>query len=224
MNEEKNMVDCFYEEIVFWKQKNLFNPPRCEETKEMIREMANWIIEYVQDGSKAKYAIKWLMILPTLLLQKQQKNSKPKDNIKCLKRRVKYMRDRELEKLITEAFTLRKRHERDHISISKIEDGALTFKRLMEQGRVNPSLRILSEKGCKGTLELNADTRDELKKLHPQAESACQETKLQENPETSADYLFEAIDGETIWKKAIRTEGSAGPSGLNAKHLKSLLN
>ena len=39
-----------------------------------------------------------------------------------------------------------------------------------------------------------------------------------------ATYQFDTIDGETIWKTAIRTDGSAGPSGLNAKHLKSLLN
>ena len=72
------------------------------------------------------------------------------------------------------------------------------FSKLMQRGKVNPSLRILSKNGPKGTLQLNEDTREALKKLHPKAEEACQETKLQEDPKQLASYIFDTIDEKTI--------------------------
>ena len=222
-HENGKKVKGVYEKIAFWKQKNLFDPPKCEETKEMIREMTRWILEFVENKPNAEDALKWLMILPTILLQKQQRHAKLRDNIKCLKRRVKLLKEKDLDKLFKEALTLRTRHERSIGVNSRADDEALQFRKLMQKGRVNPSLRLLSKNEPKGLVELNKQTREDLKSLHPRAEKASPETKLQEDPRPAAAYLFESIDGETIWKTAIRTDGSAGPSGLNAKHLKSLL-
>ena len=180
LDEEEDRVNETYEEIVFWKQKNLFDPPKCEETKEMIRVMTKWIWEFVENKPMAEDALKWLMILPTILMQKQKRHSKVKDNIRCLKRRIKLLRENDIDKLLAETFELRRRHMRDSGGKNRSEDEAFLFSKLMQRGKVNPSLRIISKNGPKGTLDLNEDTREALKKLHPQAEEAYQKTKLQE--------------------------------------------
>ena len=128
-----------------------------------------------------------------------------------------------LEELKEEAFLLRKRHEMKQSFKTDETEKAVVFGKLMSNGKVNPSLRIIAGEGTKGVLPLNSENKTMLAELHPTAKEADPETKLPEKPGNFPAYLFDEIDEEMIWKHALRTQGGAWPSGMNIKNLRSLL-
>ena len=87
LDEAKDKVEAIYNEAMFWKQ-NLFEPPECHATKELIKLMMDLIKDYVADAPHSSLAMTKLMIIPQLLLQKQHEHSTSTENIKCLERRI----------------------------------------------------------------------------------------------------------------------------------------
>ena len=75
------------------------------------------------------------------------------------------------------------------------------------------------------TIEQQSTTvRAELVKKHPPGQPAHEAALIQSNTQIHDVHsvLFECIDGDAIRNAAIRTNGSAGPSGLNANGWKRL--
>ena len=216
-------VEEIYQEIVLWNQKNLFEPPICQETKDMIQLMADLIEGYVEDAKYANIAIKFFMIIPTVFLQKISKHPSGKQNIKSLRRRLDHLKNNSLDKLIQEMKTVRRCHNSSKKVHKKSEEKVKEFSKLMKKGRVRNSLRLISKEGSNGPLQLTAEVREELRKKHPKAVVAEKEVKIQEQSGSEASYLFEGIDEMMVWNKALKTQGGAGPSGLNADLMKNLL-
>ena len=69
-----------YKKIVYWK-KNLFLLPFIEETTKLINK-------WLHDSPLKDIAFKAIMIMQSLLLQKPSKNSKSRDHLKALERRM----------------------------------------------------------------------------------------------------------------------------------------
>ena len=96
----------------------------------------------------------------------------------------------------------------------------------MFEGKVRAAMRVLSVEGKGASLPLdgvlttgdqsNVIVRDELAKKHPPGQAADTNNVLDACNSDVHPVLYECIDGAAIRKAAIRTNGSAGPSGLDA--------
>ena len=73
-----------------YSRKNLFFLPKGAAGKSFINEMTWMINAWVYDTPIKNIALKALHVMPALLLQKPSKNSKSKDHLKSLERRLKY--------------------------------------------------------------------------------------------------------------------------------------
>ena len=113
--------------------------------------------------------LKELMIMPGLLLQKTLLNSKSKENSETLKRRLLLWKNEHLDQLMFEGKTIQDRLQNSHRVTSNNSKEALTFERLIEEGKVNTTIQIL-EKANKGRiLPLGDETLDRLQQKHPKA-------------------------------------------------------
>ena len=69
-------VEETYQEIVKWDPFNLFTPPMCAATKDLITEMTCLLNNYNLDSILAPLALKILFLMPKLLLQQTHKLAK----------------------------------------------------------------------------------------------------------------------------------------------------
>jgi hypothetical protein len=83
-------------------------------------------------------------------------------------------------------------------------------------GKVNAALRLLTESEKGGLMPLTSNLLDILKLKHPPAESATPSALLSGPVVQINPILFAGLQGDTIRAAAIRTQGSAGPSGGDA--------
>ena len=98
----------------------------------------------------------------------------------------------------------------------------------MFQSKTNAALQILSQRGNGSVLHVNdpinhdnPDSQtvlDILKSKHPSAQPATPEAVLPNSCETPQLHpvKFDQIDAKSICSAALRTQGAAGPSGLDA--------
>jgi len=104
------------------------------------------------------------------------------------------------------------------------QDAARVFARLTFQGNVKAALRLLSSNSRGDFLPLsvavgNNTVLDELKKKHPTSSPINYGSLI--NPEfpsseTCHQVIFEGLDGAIICNSCHKTEGAAGPSGIDA--------
>ena len=80
-------VSTVHEQVVYWK-KNLFLLPLGKAGKQYIDETTKLMNEWLQESTLKDIAFKAIMIMPNLLLQKPSKNSKAKDHLKTLEKRL----------------------------------------------------------------------------------------------------------------------------------------
>ena len=80
-------VELIYEKVVYWKKK-LFLLPTGKSGKLYIDESAELLNSWVEGTALHNIAFKGIMVMPYLLLQKPSKNSKAKDHLTPLERRM----------------------------------------------------------------------------------------------------------------------------------------
>ena len=80
-------VSTVHEQVVYWK-KNLFLLPLGKAGKQYIDETTKLMNEWLQESTLKDIAFKAIMIMPNLLLQKPSKNSKAKDHLNTLEKRL----------------------------------------------------------------------------------------------------------------------------------------
>ena len=97
----------------------------------------------------------------------------------------------------------------------------------MHAGKTKAALDPLSSNGEKGgVLHLtdpsdpnNPDSptvKEVLNSKHPEGQHAKADCIITSNPQDAHPIIFESIDANTIRSAALRTTGSAGPSGIDA--------
>ena len=100
-------VTFIYEHIVYWK-KNLFLLPTGKAGKLFIDELTKLFNAWIDDSPLKKIAMKAVMIMPSLLLQKPLKESKSKDHLKALEQRMKLLQLGDLLELLLESLTIQR--------------------------------------------------------------------------------------------------------------------
>ena len=110
---------------------------------------------------------------------------------------------------------------------------ARTFRDLILNGKVRDALRFLSRNTSGGVLKLDElipeqteggetvmrSVQEILEGKHPEATIPASSTLLdnEDTPEPVNPILFDGLSPETILQSALHTQGSAGPSGLDAQ-------
>ena len=161
----KQVVSSTYEEAIKWK-RNLFMLPSGKTGKEYIDECTRLILEWVNDSPLQSIAIKALMIMPSLLLQKCSKSSKANHYAKSLKRRLKLWKEGEFDGLVRELRLIQSKliYQNNPTSVELM---AKKINNFMLSGKVNAALRLLSDTESAGKLQTSKQTINLLKEKHP---------------------------------------------------------
>jgi len=214
-------VNYAYEKIVYWR-KNLFMVPTGGAGKRFINELTRLITSWTANSTIADISLKALHIMPALLLQKPSKNSKAKDHLISLERRLILWENGDLQELISEGTAIQDRltsmiQPNDIAKISK------KFKDLMQKGNVNGALKLLSNNMNNGVLPLNDETLNQLKMKHPDSQEVSNDVLLNGPIKDVHPIVYESIDEEKVLKAAMTTRGGSGPSGLDAEGWRRIL-
>ena len=104
------LIDEAYREIVQWKP-NLFPLPMRSSSNHFVKECTRLILAYVDGSSLEPVALKALMVMPTLSLQRPFLKSKTKDYHQCLQRRLDLWEAGDIKSLLQEGRALQRRLE-----------------------------------------------------------------------------------------------------------------
>lgn len=215
-------IDTIYEKIVFWR-RNLFKLPSGASGKKFISETTKWVEFWNQDATEYKdIALKVLMVMPALLLQKPSFKSTAKQHSQCLSRRLTQWDEGKFDDLLREVNTIQAKLPTKHKGLNE-ERLAKTFAKLVLEGKINAAMKLLDHQGGSGVLPLSQSTIDELKRKHPEASEADPSMLLDGEPPFVDPVMFQNIDESTIMSAALRTRGSSGPSGLDADGWRRIL-
>lgn len=216
------IIDNIYDEVVFWR-RNVFLLPSGTAGKKFIKELTRMIDIWNSDYSPLKeIALKAMMVMPALLLQKPSYKSKAKDHSACLARRLELWEIADFDALAREARTIQGKLQMNGRQMDQ-ENLAKTFAKLMFEGKVNAALKLLDNTNTGGILPLTTETLHELKSKHPEASPATEEVLMTGELPFSDPAVFNNIDEDTIIKAALRTRGACGPSGLDASGWRHIL-
>ena len=223
LTEVRLKVDTIYDEIVHWR-RNVFKLPSGRHGKEFVQEMTR-LIDLWKNKSPIfeSIALKLLMILSALLLQKPSHKSKSKQHAEYLGKRMIWWKNGEFDKLMDEARAVQSRIKTNTSKSRTTQDIAKRFSNFVLEGKINSALRLLNEQSKGGVLKLDKKTLDELNKKHPQPADVDQSVLLNNHCPIINPIIFDCIDAEAIRKSAIKTKGAAGPSGLDAEGWRRIL-
>ena len=224
----RQAINAAYAEVTHWR-RNVFLVPSGEAGKEFVLELARLFRTYAESSALESIAWTAAMVLPTLLLQKPHGQSKAKDHVLCLGRRMQLWKNGNINELVIEGRVIQEHLESGGSAKRQDESVLRGFTRLMLLGNVRGALRVLSTSTRTGVLSLNETivdsdgsqktVRDVLMDKHPAPGPVVRDALLHVDHDLSAnahEVLFERITGDLIRRCALRTEGSAGPSGVDA--------
>ena len=87
------LLNVIYSEIVHWR-RNVFNVPSGKAGKGFVTELARLIRAYAETSSLEAIALKAVMVMPALLLQKPSRTSRAKDHSTHLARCLQLFEER----------------------------------------------------------------------------------------------------------------------------------
>ena len=198
----------------------MFTPSQGTTTELMTREMTRIVEEYNNDTSGKAMAMKLLMMMPKLLLQKENMKAKKKENDKAFRRRMEAWQKGEYLELTEEAEAIQKRLHRQPM-VETEEMIARKFRKkwkkemcIRQQGYYNPykvDYFRLTKRPQKN------------KEKHPAGTRATQEALLSGEIEAPQPVIFCSINQEMVRKAAMEIKGAPGPSGMDANTWRMLL-
>ena len=222
-------LEVTYQEVVHWRN-NCFRVPNGNAGKKFVLELAR-LFRAAGEGSVLEgVALMAAFTLCALVLQKPSHNSKSRDHILCLEKRMKLWLDSDLNALVLEGRAIQQRFNGSSSRGGHNSDSdhrtAYSFAQLMFEGKTKPALDLFSgvHRGKKlGLNELvDADEsltmRDLLKSKHPPAAPLHHECLITDTDPALVYHpvIFDVLDGSVIRAAALRTSGAAGPSGVDA--------
>ena len=124
--------------------------------EEMIRLVNSWTYKSNIE-TIALQALMILMIMLGLLLQKTSLNSKSKKNSEILKRRLSLWENGQPDQLMSEGKTIQDRLQNNDRATTNKNKEALTFARLIEEGKVNKAIKFLEKTNNGGFLPFSVE-------------------------------------------------------------------
>ena len=224
-----HVVEAAYCEVVHWK-RNVFKVPSGKAGKEFVLELARLFRSYSEATALESVALKAVMLMPHLLLQKPSPTSKAKDHCDHLTHRLQAWQLGNIDGLLREGRVIQQHLVQRRSTSSEDSHLAASFSKLILAGKTQAALRLLSSQGRGSVLPVHrlvdpadpasGNVLDALKEKHPPAQPVSVDALLNPDAVVSAPeshpVLFEGITAEVIRRAALRCGGSAGPSGLDA--------
>ena len=152
-------------------------------------------------------AMKLLMIMPKLLLQKEHMKAKKKENDKAFRRRMEAWQKGKYLELMEEAEAIQK-GLRQQPRVETEGMIARKFRTRMEEGNVHQATRLLQPQQS-GLLQINKETTEKLKEKHPAGTRAIQEALLSGEIEAPPPVTFRSINQEMVRQAAMETKGGS---------------
>ena len=196
-----------------------------------MHELSRLFSAFASASSMESIALRAAIVLPILLLQKPHRKSKAKEHTACLERRLRIWKEGNLNDLALEGRTIQGRLPKFNSSTTK-QNLPRSFANFMFAGKTKAALDLLSQaqKGCVLHLDNPSDpnnpdsptVRDTLNSKHPQGQRTHAECIIPSALQDIHPVVFDSIDANAIRSAAMRTTGSAGPSGVDAHEWRRL--
>ena len=145
--------------------------PSGKSGKQYIEEKTRLINSWIHNSPLQDAAFKAIMIMPNFLLRKPARNSKSKDHLEALNRRLNLWEEGELTELIIEGETIQKSLS-DSKSIKTIAELSKNFKNYMKKSNINTVVKLLTNNMHDEILLLNNETLNKLKEKYPKSRNA----------------------------------------------------
>ena len=214
-------LDYAYSEIVKWK-KNFFQVPFGSVGKALVEETTRLLELFNARSDWEALALKALMVLLPLMIQKPAKNSKSRDHVKHLRRRLEMWKSGAIRGLVGECKEIQKRFA-PSISAPK-KNMTKLFTNLILQGKVGAACKILQSNASSGPLQVDSAVLIALREKHPDAKQASPEALITDSePKNVEPIIYENIDSNLILRAAKSTRGSGGPSKIDSDVWRRLL-
>ena len=222
-----HVIHCAYSEIAHWK-RNVFLVPSGKDGKAFVRELTSLFTAFAQGSALESVALEAVMVGCALLLQKPHPQSKSREHVVALERRLRAWRNGDIDGLMKEGRTLQNQLEHRSTSRRARDDDSTmrSFTKLMFEGKVRAALQVLSDNHSGRVLSVDdcvdestqRTVRDVLRDKHPAARElqAAALIATSDDPSLVHPVYFERITGASIRAAAMRTQGAAGPSGMDA--------
>ena len=217
-----NKINVIYEEIVYWG-RNLFKLPSGAAGKKFISEATKWIEFWIQDAIEFKdIALKVLVVMPALLLQKPTFKSTAKEYSQCLSRRLAQSELGKFDELLREASTVQAKLPTNPKGLNE-DRLAKIFAKLVLEGKKNAAMKLLDQQ--------SNNFAPPIPKHYKRAETETPRDKR--NRSFTVNRWPTSIFGPCYVSKynglyyianaALRTRCSCGPSGLDADGWRRIL-
>lgn len=222
-----HVIHCAYSEIAHWR-RNVFLAPSGNVGKRFVRELSALFNAHAQASAMEGVALEAIMVACALLLQKPHHSSKCRDHVAVLDRRLRAWQAGDIDGLLKEGRTIQKHlvPARRRPDEDPTANDVRVFSRLVFEGKIHSALRYLTENHATGVLHLEdrvepsstKTVRDVLRDKHPPSREVNPEALLsaESQREWVHPVLFDRLTGDSIRLAALRTQGAAGPSGIDA--------
>ena len=211
-----------YEQVVHWR-RNVFNVPYGATGGAFVDELAGLIRSFAEGTPLRQIAWKAVCVACHLLLQRPNTSGTAQTFSKHLQRRLSLWKSRCIPQLLDEALCIQNHLPSRNRKRRKPEISDTVFSNLVYAGKIQSAIRYVSEKSSSGVLGMddrclggNQTVRDILLEKHPAPSTPPAEALLPGEPLSINPILFERLTPELIKEVGRRTQGSAGPSGLDA--------
>ena len=215
-----SLINGAYNEITTWR-KNTFLVPYGKKGRDFIDQLSKHINDWNNGTATQHLALEAAIVLLAVGLQKPSQKSKAKEHQECLEKLLKLWRNGKTDCLLREGRMIQRRIQRS--CRNDPPNKAKIFAKLVMEGQINSALRYLNENDGGGVLPLTDDVLQQLREKHPEAQEAKLGSLLFGPVEDFPDSIHQQINGEMIKEAALRTEGSVGPSGVDAVGFKRIL-
>ena len=141
-----------YNAAMKWR-KNLFMVPTGHCGKEFVKLNTEWLSQLNDRTPFQGIAMKVLMLLPNLLLQKPSAKRKAKEHNTMLTNRLKLWNEGKLDEIWKEGLTIQKKLSSSQKKPRTNEDISRVFSKLMMEGKVGAALKFLEEQSENAVLK-----------------------------------------------------------------------
>ena len=214
-------INNIYDEIVHFR-KNIFNIPSGRAGKMFIDELTFWLKQLNYNLELNLIALKAVMVLPSLILQRPSSASKSKEHSTATERRLALWKQGDLNLLVKEVRFIQEKFVSSRKAKS-IEDISRIFARLVMQGKITAAIKLLDRESSTALVTPLREVLEELEKKHPSTAEIREECLLNGPIDQIPPNIFDLINKQMIYDAALKTKGSAGPSGMDAELYRRIL-
>ena len=209
------------EAIPYWR-RNLFTIPSGAIGKQIATIMTDLLQKWTLKSDWEKIALDAATVFLPLILQRSGTKVNAKEAKNTITQRLEKWRDGDIAGLLKKA-QMHQDRLRKSTAQHTPQHAAKIFARLILQGKVKAALRMLSEGGSGGVAQSSPEILQKLIEKHPAAQNPDPDALLPGHFHPVPSSLFDALNGDVIQNVAMNSKGSAGPYGMDANDMRTLL-